>query len=209
MAPSHFTNPFRLSTFLLLAVIIFSTEPTNSISTPSSNPSSSVEDVLKAHALPIGIFPKLISGFSLDPASGMFQLQVANSPCDAKFETPVRYDVNVTGVISYGKISDLSGVASQELFLWLPVKGIKVDVPSSGLIYFDVGVVSKQFSLSLFETPHDCSAPAAEEGANDHDDQFPATLDLSFLKSRKRDIENPSEKFLKERYNGQEQRATS
>ncbi|KAK8346611.1 hypothetical protein V6Z11_A07G229600 [Gossypium hirsutum] len=38
------------------------------------------------------------------------------------------------------------------------VKGIWVDVPSSGVIYFDVGVVSKQFSLSWFETPRDCMA---------------------------------------------------
>lgn len=29
---------------------------------------------------------------------------------------------------------------------------------SSGLIHFDVGVVDKQFSLSLFESPPDCTA---------------------------------------------------
>lgn len=48
-------------------------------------------------------------------------------------------------------------MSAQELFLWFPVKEIKVDVPSSGLIYFDVGgVVFKQFSLSLFESPPEC-----------------------------------------------------
>ncbi|XP_073298659.1 uncharacterized protein, partial [Primulina huaijiensis] len=75
-----------------------------------------------------------------------------------------RYTFNISGVVNYGKIANLLGVAAQELFLWLPVKGIQVDVPSSGLIYFDVGVVFKQFSLSFFEEPKDCNAVEEEDG---------------------------------------------
>ncbi|KAI8025944.1 Vesicle-associated membrane protein 714 [Camellia lanceoleosa] len=60
--------------------------------------------------------------------------------------------------LSYGQIAGLSGISSQDLILWFPVKEIRVDVPSSWLIYFDVGVVYKQFSLSLFESPSDCMA---------------------------------------------------
>uniref|UniRef100_A0A0E0FBZ4 Uncharacterized protein n=1 Tax=Oryza meridionalis TaxID=40149 RepID=A0A0E0FBZ4_9ORYZ len=51
------------------------------------------------------------------------------------------YNATVAGVISYGRIASLSGVSVQDLFLWFPVRGIHVDVPSSGPIYFDVGVV--------------------------------------------------------------------
>ncbi|KAK7817634.1 hypothetical protein CFP56_042601, partial [Quercus suber] len=76
--------------------------------------------------------------------------------CNAKFESQLHYDRNISGTLSFGQIAGLSGVSAQELFLWFPVKGIRVDIPSSGLIYFDVGVVFKQFSLSLFETPPDC-----------------------------------------------------
>ncbi|KAE8684624.1 hypothetical protein F3Y22_tig00111105pilonHSYRG00091 [Hibiscus syriacus] len=68
----------------------------------------------------------------------------------------MHYDRNVSGTLSYGQIGELSGISAQELFLWFPVKGIRVDVPNSGLIYFDVGVVFKQFRLSLFESPRDC-----------------------------------------------------
>ncbi|KAF2286434.1 hypothetical protein GH714_016898 [Hevea brasiliensis] len=64
-------------------------------------------------------------------------------------------------------IGELSGVSQQELFLWFPVKGIRVDVPSSGLIYFDVGVVDKQFSLSLFENPIECTAADPSDGPID------------------------------------------
>lgn len=61
-------------------------------------------------------------------------------------------------LLRYGQIGGLSGISAQDLFLWFPVKEIRVDIPSSGLIYFDVGVVFKQFSLSSFETPRDCTA---------------------------------------------------
>jgi len=46
--------------------------------------------------------------------------------------------------------------AGQGIFLWFPVKVIRVDIPSTGFIYFDVGVIYKQLSLSLFEDPPDC-----------------------------------------------------
>ncbi|KZV47958.1 hypothetical protein F511_32049 [Dorcoceras hygrometricum] len=128
-----------------------------------SSPAMSFYDVLKSNGLPMGIFPKGISDFYLDPDSGRFELHMLPpSPCDAKFETRVRYTFNISGFVNYGRIANLSGVAAQELFLWLPVKGIQVDVPSSGLIYFDVGMVFKQFSLSFFEEPKDCNA--VEEG---------------------------------------------
>ncbi|KAF5448779.1 hypothetical protein F2P56_029283 [Juglans regia] len=43
------------------------------------------------------------------------------------------------------------GLSQEELFLWLPVKDIIVNDPSSRLILFDIGVAHKQLSLSLFE----------------------------------------------------------
>nr|GMC93252.1 PLAT domain-containing protein 3-like [Ipomoea batatas] len=116
----------------------------------------SIYQLLSAYGLPMGLFPEGILDFYLDNVSGHFELRLSHS-CAAEFETPVWYDVTVSGTLSYGQISDLSGVAAQELFLWLPVKSIRVDIPSSGLIYFDVGVVNKQFSLSFFETPRVCT----------------------------------------------------
>lgn len=104
----------------------------------------------------MGLLPKGISKFNLDQ-TGHFQVHL-DQACNAKFESELHYDRNVSGTLSYGQIGALSGISAQELFLWFPVKEIRVDVPSSGIIYFDVGVVYKQFSLSLFETPRDCMA---------------------------------------------------
>ncbi|XP_057803417.1 uncharacterized protein LOC131018726 [Salvia miltiorrhiza] len=88
-------------------------------------------DILSSHGLPIGIFPKSISGFSVDP----MRHRVRDPPPD--------------------------------LFLSLPAKGIQVDIPSSGLIYFDVEVVFKQFSLSLFDTLKNCSSAEDVDGYGD------------------------------------------
>lgn len=88
---------------------------------------------------------------------GEFEVRLESS-CNAKFEGEVHYEANVSGSISYGRIGELQGVSAQELFLWLPIKGVRVDIPSSGLIYLDVGVARKQLSLSLFDAPPDCYA---------------------------------------------------
>uniref|UniRef100_A0A7N1A4B5 Uncharacterized protein n=1 Tax=Kalanchoe fedtschenkoi TaxID=63787 RepID=A0A7N1A4B5_KALFE len=107
-----------------------------------------VYDVLKANGLPIGLLPKGVHDFTIDDESGWFRVRL-DQACNAKFESEVHYDRNISGVLSYGRISNITGVEAQELFLWFPVKSIHVDIPSSGLIYFDVSVVFKQFSLSL------------------------------------------------------------
>lgn len=138
--------------FFALLLILFAAACAALAAAPTT-----IYDYLRLHDLPIGLFPKGITEFSHDPSTGHFEV-LLNQPCNAKFENQVHYDFNVSGTLSFGQIGNLSGVTAQELFLWFPVKGIRVDVPSSGLIYFDVGVVDKQFSLSLFESPPDCTA---------------------------------------------------
>lgn len=123
---------------------------------PVSSEQQSIYDILREHGLPMGLLPKGVKKFDINE-TGHFEVHLDRA-CNAKFESELHYDVNVTGKLSYGQIGALSGISAQELFLWFPVVGIRVDVPSSGLIYFDVGVVFKQFSLSLFETPRECVA---------------------------------------------------
>lgn len=108
--------------------------------------------------------------FKIDD-DGKFQV-LLDQPCNAKFESELHYEKNISGTLSYGKISNFTGVQAQELFLWFPVNSIHVDVPSSGVIYFDVGVVFKRFSLSLFESPPDCVS---------HDVQFLKRYAFSLL----------------------------
>ncbi|CAH8388024.1 unnamed protein product [Eruca vesicaria subsp. sativa] len=127
------------------------------ISIPVSAEKDSIYDVLRAHALPMGLLPKGVREFNVDAETGQFSVWL-NESCKAKYESEIHYEANITGTIGYGSIGGLTGVTAQDLFLWFPVKGIRVDIPSSGVIYFDVGVVRKQYSMSLFETPKDCVA---------------------------------------------------
>lgn len=75
----------------------------------------------------------------------------------AKFETRVLFDTLVTANLTYGGLTSVEGLTQEELFLWLPVKDIIVDDPSSGIILFDIGLAHKQMSLSLFEDPPVCN----------------------------------------------------
>ncbi|KAG7029948.1 hypothetical protein SDJN02_08292 [Cucurbita argyrosperma subsp. argyrosperma] len=140
------------SPFSLLSFILFFATPLIAAPEPST-----IYDHLHRHGLPIGLLPKNITRFSIDSSTGRFQVFL-DQPCNAKFENEVHYDFNVSGRLAYGQIAELAGISSQELFLWFPVKGIRVDLHTSGVIHFDVGVVDKQFSLSLFESPPDCTA---------------------------------------------------
>jgi Protein of unknown function, DUF538 len=123
----------------------------------SSRPAASPDpyDTLQAHGLPSGLFPKGIANFSLSD-DGIFVASL-NQSCTAKLDNAVKYNATITGALSYGQIGSISGVSAQDLFLWFPVLGIRVDVPSSGVIYFDVGVVNKRLAVSLFDTPPDCT----------------------------------------------------
>ncbi|XP_059298651.1 uncharacterized protein LOC132051533 [Lycium ferocissimum] len=185
----HFTIMFTLTLFF--TNIPFSISIT-------TNKITSIYDVLNSHGLPVGLLPNGITNFSMDPSSGRFEAHLPQS-CAAQFETHLRYDSTVCGILNYGQISNISGVTAQELFLWFAVKGIRVDIPSSGLIYFDVGVVSKQFSLSFFETPRDCTV-TNDDGVNEN---------LVLFDNGGRIVENQSRKLIKERPGKSKARAVS
>lgn len=167
----------------------------------SSSSPPSIYDALSSNGLPIGLLPKGITNFTIDPSTQRFQVRL-NSSCHTKFETSVRFNWNFSGSLSYGQISNLSGIAAQDLFLWFPVKGIHVDVPTTGIIYFDVGVVYKQFALSSFEIPRDCTEL-------DDDDDGGSDTDLIELTDRSRVIQDKSENLLMQRSKGDEQRAAA
>ncbi|XP_030472268.1 uncharacterized protein LOC115690151 [Syzygium oleosum] len=142
---------------LLLLLHVLAAIAVTAAATAAAADGDTIYDHLRRYGLPIGLLPKGITDYAVDPATGEFRVGLAQ-PCNARFENEVHYDLNVTGTLRFGEIGGLSGVSAQELFLWFPVKGIRVDVPSSGVIHFDVGVADKQFSLSLFESPPDCTA---------------------------------------------------
>lgn len=136
---------------LLLCIVIMRS---STFLAEASGEQETIYDVLRRNGLPIGLIPKVVKSYTLHD-SGVFEVNL-DKPCYTKFENPVYYDTLIKGNLSYGQIAGLSGVQAKELFLWFPVKVIRVDIPSTGFIYFDVGVIYKQLSISLFENPPDC-----------------------------------------------------
>eukprot|EP00246_Nothoceros_aenigmaticus_P017920 TRINITY_DN908_c0_g3_i1.p1 TRINITY_DN908_c0_g3~~TRINITY_DN908_c0_g3_i1.p1 ORF type:complete len:179 (-),score=32.68 TRINITY_DN908_c0_g3_i1:423-959(-) len=114
---------------------------------------SSVYDVLEEFGLPGGLLPPSVTSYTLS-ADGDFQVHLAE-PTYCKFEDQVYYENKVTGKLSFGTIKNLSGIKAKQSFLWFPVTAIRVDAP---YIYFDVGLLSKKLSLSLFETVPSCNS---------------------------------------------------
>ncbi|XP_031502418.1 uncharacterized protein LOC116265729 [Nymphaea colorata] len=119
-----------------------------------------IHEILRSKGLPEGLLPKAVKSFSLDE-SGRLDVYL-DRPCYAKFDNRVLFDSVVRGNLSYGALTGMAGLSQEELFLWLPVKDIKVEDPGSGVILFDIGVAHKQLSISLFEYPPDCSPEDAD-----------------------------------------------
>ncbi|XP_014496426.1 uncharacterized protein LOC106758044 [Vigna radiata var. radiata] len=142
--------------FLLLLALV---SPTASLSRHTN--ATTIYEVLSDYGLPMGLFPKGVRDFGL-AHDGSFWVHL-DEACNAKFENELHYERNVSGHLSCGMIDALTGLQALDLFLWLEVMSIRVDVPTTGLIYFDVGTVYKRFPLSLFETPPECVAVRSKQ----------------------------------------------
>ncbi|VFQ58630.1 unnamed protein product [Cuscuta campestris] len=134
---------------LLLLLLIFQLNPHS-----SSAVSVSIHDLLRSNGLPAGLLPKQVSNYSLSE-TGLLEVYL-EGPCLTKFDTMALYDSVVRANLTHGGLTGVEGFSQEELFVWLPVKGVVVDDPSSGLIFIDIGLAHKQLSLSLFEDPPDC-----------------------------------------------------
>ncbi|KAG0578671.1 hypothetical protein M758_4G037700 [Ceratodon purpureus] len=144
-----------LKTFLALLVMVV-------VTTDVAEADSVVEELLK-NGLPVGLLPSSVKRYSIDK-EGAFSVSL-EGPCYAKIGDQLAYyDQNITGTLKFGSISSLDGIETKQLFVWLPVTGIYVDVPATPYIYFEVGVLTKRLSLAVFETPPKCSANALVTG---------------------------------------------
>uniref|UniRef100_A0A7N0ZVT6 Uncharacterized protein n=1 Tax=Kalanchoe fedtschenkoi TaxID=63787 RepID=A0A7N0ZVT6_KALFE len=124
----------------------------------------SLARLLQSHGLPPGIFPENVESFSLDRYS---RLEVRlDSPCYAEFENMVYFEKVVRANLSYGGLLGLQGLQQRELFLWLPVRGIINNDPSSGVIMIDIGIAHEHIALSHFDEPPVCTPLPLAAGIN-------------------------------------------
>ena len=120
------------------------------------NANNSISSILQQNGLPIGVLPSSVDSYDLY-ADGSFTVSL-DTPCYVNFDYEVYYAQIITGKLSYGTISDLSGIQAKQALLWFTVTAIRVDIPVSGYIYFNVGPISKKLPISQFEDIPTCKS---------------------------------------------------
>uniref|UniRef100_A0A6N2K6C9 Uncharacterized protein n=1 Tax=Salix viminalis TaxID=40686 RepID=A0A6N2K6C9_SALVM len=122
----------------------------------SQDPSPTVFEILPKFGLPSGLLPNTVKSYSLS-GDGSFTVYLEKE-CYVEFDYLVYYEKIITGKLSYGSIVNLKGIQVQRFFLWLGVDNIRVDLPPSDSIYFQVGWINKKLDVDQFKTVHSCRA---------------------------------------------------
>ena len=136
--------------FLPILALICST------TSASVDSNTTVFDILPQYGLPSGLLPEAVASYTIDH-EGKFAVELDRSSCYVQFGSNlVFYGRRITGTLKLGSIRDLEGVQVQRLFLWLGVDEIKVDLPPSDYIYFQVGWISKRLLVEDFRNVHSC-----------------------------------------------------
>ncbi|KAH0780509.1 hypothetical protein KY290_000107 [Solanum tuberosum] len=62
----------------------------------------------------------------------------------------------ISGKLGIGSITELEGIEVKRFLFWFNVKEIRVDLPLSDSVYFQIGLVNKKLDIHQFETIHSC-----------------------------------------------------
>lgn len=105
-------------------------------------------EAIQYYDFPIGILPKGVTHYDLDPSSGKFNAYL-NGSCSFSLEGSyqLKYKSRISGNIYKDKLTNLSGVSVKVLFLWLNI----VEVRRNGdNLEFSVGIASAEFGIDNF-----------------------------------------------------------
>ncbi|KAK3205004.1 hypothetical protein Dsin_019050 [Dipteronia sinensis] len=156
---------------LLLLLTLFSSQThlTLSLPDPSLNhgrPSlpllhsiADVHDLLTLYGLPKGLLPGNIESYTLQNDTGSFSIHLTGT-CYVDFKPLVYYGKKITGRLSYGAVTDISGIQAKKLFIWVSVTGME-KVKDADFIEFFVGSLSEKFPTDKFQQVPLCKSKAS------------------------------------------------
>ncbi|KAJ4972170.1 hypothetical protein NE237_005269 [Protea cynaroides] len=148
-----------LSLISLLSAINLAFAIPNDVYYPLGFGDDTVYELLPKYGLPRGLIPDAVKSFSLSE-DGDFEVELERT-CYVQFDELVYYEKKITGKLSYGSVSEVTGIQAKKFFVWVPVTGIEVD-PKSDLVEFFVGFLSEEFPAKQFETIPKCKSRAYE-----------------------------------------------
>lgn len=143
-----------LSVSINIDTIIDLDLPFNSIKSAAD-----VHDLLPKYGLPRGLIPDAVKSYSISE-DGSFEMEFEH-PCYVMFDRLVYFDRRVKGKVSYGCISDVSGIQAKKLFLWVSVTRIQVD-SDPNFIEFYVGALSEKLPAKQFENVPTCKSKGCQ-----------------------------------------------
>lgn len=120
-----------------------------------------VQDFLPSYGLPKGILPNGVVNYTLSD-DGEFVLEMAG-PCYVQFTDLAYFDRVIKGKLTYGAVTDVSGIQVKKLFVWVSITGLVV-TPDGKYIDFQVGIFSQKLPISLFTEIPNCKKHAAPHG---------------------------------------------
>ncbi|KAI3822914.1 hypothetical protein L1987_10515 [Smallanthus sonchifolius] len=127
--------------------------------TASTSATPTIYDIVNQFGFPSGIVPDSVESYSTAPADGdSFTFAIyLKKPCYVKYDYLVHFDTEITGKITYGKITELKGLQAQSFWFWLNIDEIKVD---SSSLQFTLGLVTVKSDISLFVAIPTCKDKA-------------------------------------------------
>ncbi|XP_023511859.1 uncharacterized protein LOC111776751 [Cucurbita pepo subsp. pepo] len=145
------TTNSHLGVIFFTSFVFLAALPSVSVAAPDA---PTVYDILPQYGLPSGLLPDSVIDYTLS-SDGQFVVHLAK-PCYVEFDYLVYYHNTITGKLQCGSITHLDGIEVQKLFLWFDVKEIRVGLPPSDNIYFQVGFINKKLDAEQFKTVHSC-----------------------------------------------------
>ncbi|KAJ4828752.1 hypothetical protein Tsubulata_032036 [Turnera subulata] len=144
----------KARSILFLFLVLFSQDVLSSSSSSAVEKTPTAYDILSDYNFPMGILPKGVLGYDLDPATGQFAA-FFNATCSFSLEGSyqLRYRPTIRGHISKGRLAGLQGVSVKLLFMWVDI----VEVSRSGdVLDFSVGIAGAGFPVDNFEESPQC-----------------------------------------------------
>lgn len=111
-------------------------------------------EVLRSYDFPVGLLPKGVTGYDLDESTGRFNAYL-NDSCSFSLEGSYQlsYKSKISGRISKGKLTKLSGISVKVLILWLNIVEV---TRNGGNLDFSVGIASADFAVDNFYISPQC-----------------------------------------------------
>ncbi|XP_024981942.1 uncharacterized protein LOC112518471 [Cynara cardunculus var. scolymus] len=157
-------------TFSILLLSTFAISSLLDAADNGGNDNFTAYQVIQSYGFPKGIIPIGVIGYELDKPTGKFKA-FFNGSCSFSLEGSydLKYQSTIGGIISNGRLKDLTGVSVKVFFFWLNIVEVYRTEDELG---FSVGIASAGFPIDNFEICPQCGCGLNCNGVvDDHEDK--------------------------------------